>query len=388
MVRNLEMTSLNKYDREAIRILVVDDEPYVRKLIARWLEGDGYSVVEADGPEAARAELQREEFDLVSLDITMPGELGTDILQDISNAFPDMAVIMITGVGKTKLAIESLNRGAWAYLSKPVERDELRFHVRNALERRFLRLEAQNYTKLLEVQVQEQTREIETVHREMILRLMAASHGRDGETGAHVRRTGLYSRLLAKSLGWSEAELDHIALAATMHDVGKIAIPDAILRKQGKLTEEEFEIMKKHTVLGAQMLAGSEVPVIKMAHDIALHHHEKWDGTGYPAGLAGEDIPECARIVTVIDVYDALSHDRPYRPKFPEDEVIAMLRHGMGVQFDPYILPCFFASLTEMHELAENLPDEEWREEYYLPMEELLGRLKSPVAESSSQATG
>ena len=160
----------------------------------------------------------------------------------------------------------------------------MRFHVRNTLERRFLRLEAQDYTRLLETRVQEQTREIETVHREMILRLMAASHGRDGETGAHVRRTGLYSRLLAKSLGWPEAELDRIALAATMHDIGKIAIPDSILRKQGKLTEEEFAIMKKHTVLGARMLAGSEVPVIKMAHDIALYHHEMWNGLGYPVG--------------------------------------------------------------------------------------------------------
>lgn len=383
MVRDLEVTSLRDYRRETLRILVVDDEPYVRKLIARWLQADGYLVVEADGPEAARSELQREEFDLVTLDITMPGELGTDILQDVSNGFPDMAVIMITGVGKTRLAIESLNRGAWAYLSKPVERDELRFHVRNALERRFLRLEAKDYTRLLETRVQSQTKEIETVHREMIFRLMAAAHGRDGETGAHVRRTGLYSRLLAKSLGWPESDLDRIALAATMHDIGKIAIPDSILRKQGRLTREEFDVMKKHTVLGARMLAGSEVPVIKMAHDIALYHHEMWNGKGYPLGLAGENIPESARIVSVIDVYDALSHDRPYRAKFPEEEVIDMMQRGMGVQFDPYILPCFFAALTEMHDLAESIPDEEWREEYSIPIETLLEGLHGSVEEYS-----
>jgi putative two-component system response regulator len=359
----------------------VDDEPYVRKLIARWLQGDGYTVVEADGPEAARSKLQREEYDLVTLDITMPGELGTEILQDVSNKFPDTAVIMITGVGKTKLAIESLNRGAWAYLSKPVERDELRFHVRNALERRFLRLEARDYTSLLETRVQAQTREIETVHREIILRLMAAAHGRDGETGAHVRRTGLYSRILAKSLGWSESDLDRIALAATMHDIGKIAIPDAILHKQGRLTREEFDIMKKHTVLGARMLAGSEVPVIKMAHDIALYHHEMWNGQGYPLGLSGEAIPESARIVAVIDVYDALSHDRPYRPKFAEDDVIDMMQRGMSVQFDPCILPCFFAALTEMHDLAESIPDEVWQEQHGLPMDELLMGLELAVEE-------
>jgi len=139
--------------------------------------------------------------------------------------------------------------------------------------------------------------------------------------------------------------------------------------------------MKKHTVLGARMLAGSEVPVIKMAHDIALYHHEMWNGQGYPLGLSGEAIPESARIVAVIDVYDALSHDRPYRPKFAEDDVIDMMQRGMSVQFDPCILPCFFAALTEMHDLAESIPDEVWQEQHGLPMDELLMGLELAVEE-------
>lgn len=150
----------------------------------------------------------------------------------------------------------------------------------------------------------------------------------------HIRRTGLLSELLARAAGWSNADAEAIRQAAPMHDIGKIGVPDAVLRKPGELTPEEHEIMRTHTVIGAKMLAGSNAPVLKMAREIALHHHERWDGTGYPDGLAGYDIPEIARIVTIVDVYDALTHDRVYRRALPEDEVLAIMHQGLGTHYD------------------------------------------------------
>lgn len=339
------------------KILVVDDEPFVRDLVARWLADESYACAQAGSAQAAWDHLQTCEADLVTLDITMPGANGIDLLHRIAQAWPDTAVIMMTAVGETQTAIEALTHGASAYLIKPVSREELGFQVRRALERRQLLLEKRQYAEQLERKVLEQTAALRSAQEEVIHRLVSASLFRDVETGTHIRRTGLLSELLARGAGWSAAEAKVIRLAAPMHDVGKIGIPDAILRKPGKLTPDEFEIMKTHSVLGAAMLADSAAPMLRMAQEIALGHHEHWDGNGYPAGLSGHAIPESARIVAIVDVYDALTHGRVYRPALPEEEALSILRKGAGSQFDPLLLATFFSCLEDVSRILRENPD-------------------------------
>jgi PAS domain S-box-containing protein len=203
----------------------------------------------------------------------------------------------------------------------------------------------------------EHARMIRLAHEEMIHRLLAVSAFRDCAIGSHMLRTGLISELLARAAGWDSLRAEKLRMAAQMHDIGKIGIPDAILRKPGKLTDEEFEIMKTHSVLGAGMLGGSESDVIQLAQRIALSHHERWDGQGYPHGLAGPAIPESARIVAVVDVYDDLSHDRVDHPAFSESEVLSMMLEGAGTQFDPHLLECFLSALPEIHSISDLHPD-------------------------------
>ncbi len=173
----------------------------------------------------------------------------------------------------------------------------------------------------------------------------------------HIRRTGLFSGVIAKVLDWSSTDIELIQFAAPLHDVGKIGIPDAILRKPGKLSQDEFEIMKTHTVIGAKMLADSQAPMLQMAREIALYHHEYWDGTGYPMGIARADIPECARIVAIVDVYDALTHDRVYRRAMSEEETLTMMQRDGGTHFDPLLLATFFTQLEEIHFIAQDNPE-------------------------------
>jgi putative two-component system response regulator len=336
----------------------VDDEPYVRDLVSRWLKSAGHACAQAENAEAAWDYLTRNPVDLIVSDINMPGRSGLELLHDVRETYPDTAVMMMTAVGEAKTAIEALTHGAWGYLVKPVEREELVFQVAGMLERRQLRLEQRNYTRNLEEKVRQQTAEIRKAHEETIYRLVAASLCRDEETGMHIKRTGLLSEALARAGGWSEAEAEIIRMAAPMHDVGKIGIPDAILRKPSRLTTEEFEVMKGHALIGAKMLDGSHSAMLSMARDIALNHHERWDGKGYPRGIWGAEIPEAARIVSIVDVYDALGHDRVYHKALPEDEVLAVIQKGAGSQFDPTLAIVFLANHETMHQIAVDNPDE------------------------------
>jgi len=176
----------------------------------------------------------------------------------------------------------------------------------------------------------------------------------------HIRRTGLLSEVLARAAGWFGDDVEAIRQAAPMHDIGKIGIPDAILQKPGKLTSEEFAVMKTHTRIGADILSGSQAPMLQMARDIALNHHERWDGKGYPRGVVGKAIPECARIVAIVDVYDALMHDRVYRPALPETEVLTIMQQGAGTHFDPLLMTFFFLHLSEIRRIAKEHPDDSW----------------------------
>jgi HD-GYP domain-containing protein (c-di-GMP phosphodiesterase class II) len=214
------------------------------------------------------------------------------------------------------------------------------------------------YARELEAVVNARTRELKSAQEETIERLVTASLWRDEETGMHIRRTGLFCEALGKAAGWSEAEVEIFRQAAFMHDVGKIGIPDAILRKPGKLTPKEFEIIKTHTLIGAEMLGESKTPILRMAREIALYHHEHWDGRGYPTGIAGLRIPESARIMAIADVYDALTHDRVYRPAFTEEESLEMMSKESGTHFDPSLLALFFTIQPEISRLSQEYPDD------------------------------
>lgn len=339
-------------------ILVVDDEPVLRYMVTRWLAGDGYKCTEAENAETAWQYLQHNEVHLVTLDINMPGMPSKELLVRIKESFPETEVLMLTARAETEPAIEFLTRGASAYLIKPVNREELIFQVEKALEHRQMMIEQREYTRNLEEKVREQTLQIRRGHEETIHRLVNASAYRDDETGAHIKRVGLFSAVLAKALGWSTEQVEHLRMAACMHDVGKIGIQDAILRKPGPLTRGEYEVMKTHTVIGARMLADAESPVLQIAHDIALNHHERFDGTGYPNGIADSGIPESARITAIVDVYDALTHDRVYRRAFSEAKALDMMENGRGSQFDPSLLDLFCDALPNIRRIALLNPDE------------------------------
>ncbi|HEY3966384.1 MAG TPA: HD domain-containing phosphohydrolase, partial [Planctomycetaceae bacterium] len=340
-------------------LLVVDDEPIVGALLSRWLHDAGYFSEAVTGAPAAREYLQQHSVGLVTLDITMPGCSGLDFLDELKQTQPDTAVLMLTAEGDASKAIRALTAGACGYLIKPIEREELLVQVGKGLEHRQLVIENREHTHRLEEKVREQTRAIRIAHEETIHRLVRASLFRDTETGAHIQRTGWYSELLAAAAGWDAVHVEEIRLAAPMHDIGKIGIPDAILRKPGKLSLDELAVMQTHAELGARILSGSQSAILGMAQEIARCHHERWDGQGYPAGLKGIEIPESARIVAVVDAYDALTHDRVYRPAMPEPVVLKIMTEGRGTHFDPRLVDLFMALLPEMRAIADGVADDE-----------------------------
>ena len=338
-------------------ILVVDDEAFVRDLLARWLRDAGYECIEARDVGEAWAHLESGEICLATLDVSIPGGCCLDLLKRIGARFPDTAVIMLTAQRSPAKVIEAFTGGACGYLIKPVDREELLFQVSRGLERRGLIIDKRHYTRQLENRVREQTAELRRSCEETIHCLVSACTYRDVETGSHVRRTGLLSEALARAAGWNDVEADHMRLAAPMHDVGKIAIPDAILQKPGRLTPDEFEIMKRHTLIGARILADSDSPILQLAQTIALCHHEKWNGRGYPAGLSGNNIPQSARIVGIVDVYDALTHGRIYRPPLAEGAALSVMIEKSASHFDPELLELFLSLLPEMRKICEQIRD-------------------------------
>lgn len=346
-------------ENNGAKILVVDDEPNICDLLSRWLTSEGYECTTALSGQAALDYLQSDEFHLVVSDIMMPGMSGVDLLTVIKPLFPDVAVIMVTAVDDRNTAILTLELGAYGYIIKPFDRNEILINVANALERRRLNLLGQEYERSLELEVEQRTKQVREREEEIIFRLLSATGQRDDETGGHVRRIGLYACEIAKKLGWKSQDAEQIRLAAPMHDVGKIGIPDNILRKPGRYTPEEFEIMKQHTEIGARILDGSNVPLIQMAKDIALCHHERWDGSGYPKGLEKDQIPESARIVAVVDVYDALVHDRIYRPALTEEQAISLMMAGSGDHFGPEIFDCFRAMLPAIRQIRDAFQEEQ-----------------------------
>ncbi len=341
-------------DREVAHVLAVDDDPGVRELLSRWVTDAGYRCARAENARDAWSQLQQYEFDLVTLDLRMPGRSGLDLLKQIKREYPDVAVVMLTGGGDTTSAIDALTSGAFGYLQKPTDKKALISEIRKALEQRQVALDNRLYLESLAEKVRRQTAALADAHEETIQRLIRASLYREVETDGHIRRIGYYSELLALQAGWSCEHAKLIRLAAPLHDIGKIGIPDSILRKPGKLSPQESYLMQSHTIIGAQMLADSEVPMLQMAHEIALHHHEHWDGSGYPHGQRGHSTPEAARIVAIADAYDALSHDRIYRPALPAKLVQSALEEESGRQFDPLLLDAFLKILPAIRMMQDS----------------------------------
>lgn len=324
------------------KVLVVDDEAYVREVLCRWLRDEGYGVDTAADAREALIALEEGDFELALLDIGLPDSSGLELLARVREEFPDVAVMMVTGSRDRSTAHQAMELGAQAYVTKPLDQDDVLISVDGALEKhRAIRdAEARQHAKL-----GGQTRQVRRREEEIALRLVAAAEYCDEDPGQHVRRIGMFSEALARSLGWDSAAADDIRIASTMHDIGKIGVPDGILLKSKKLTDAEFEVVKLHTTIGAEMLAGSTIPLLQMAHDIALSHHENWDGTGYPQGLKGKEIPESARILAVADVFDSMTHDRAYRAAYTLEEALVIMREERGTRFDPEVFDVFLEKL-------------------------------------------
>ncbi len=318
----------------AARLLIVGDESSDRELLGRWLRDDGHSCTIAGG-RAARACLREDEFGVVLADIRTLGDDGPDLSRLIEESSPATSVLGIADAGVTPVAVRAATPGAYAFLSKPFGREEALSLVRIGLLQRRICLGMNRLIRR------------SSASEATIRRLTRLTGYRDEETGGHVERSGVLSGLLATAAGWEAARVEQIRLAAPLHDIGKIGIPGDILLKPGKLDPHEVFVMQAHTLLGSRMLAGSAGPVLRMAREVALAHHEWWNGHGYPSGLAGTTIPEPARVVAIVDVFDALTHDRPYRKALPWPEVSRLMRAGRGTHFEPRLLDIFLARLPE-----------------------------------------
>jgi len=343
------------------RILIVDDEPANVLLLERILKRDGYQQVRST-TDARRALPMFQEFapDLVLLDLRMPHLDGFAVMEQLRPRVPMDAYlpILVLTADITPMAKEkALSGGARDFLTKPLDATEVLLRIRNLLETRFLHLELHGEKRALEEKVAERTRELDLARLEILERLARAAEYRDFDTGKHAARMGAIAGMIAGALRLSPDRVELIRQAAPLHDIGKIGIPDAVLLKPEPLTEEEFEVIKKHTIIGAAMLSGSRSPLLQMAEEIALYHHERWDGTGY-AYLVGAQTPIAARVATVADVFDALTHDRPYRPAWSLEKVMEHIREGAGSAFDPEVVDAFLGIAADIPQGLETEGEE------------------------------
>jgi putative two-component system response regulator len=329
---------MRRPDITEARILIVDDEPAYLDLLQRFLNSIGYRNTKTTGDPFEVAQLVVDfDPDLILLDLRMRGMDGIAVMQQLE-AYTTrfyLPILVLTGDISDEAKRASLSSGARDFLNKPFDLTEVRLRIENLLETRFLHVELQRQNAQLEERVALRTTELEESRREVLERLSTVSDYRDDVTGRHTRRVSALSTELARELGVDEEESAVIGAAAALHDIGKVGIPDFILMKPGPLTPEETTLMKTHTTIGARMLAGSLSRVLQVAEVIALGHHERWDGSGYPQGLRGEDIPLHARIAGLADVVDALGSDRPYRPAWPIERVRALVDEEAGRHFDP-----------------------------------------------------
>jgi putative two-component system response regulator len=327
------------------RILILDDEAVNVAMLHRILQRAGYTrLAESTDPLQAASLFTEFRPDLVCLDLHMPGLDGFGVLEQLAPLIPAttyLPILMLTGDSSPASKQRALSLGAKDFVTKPFDLNEVLLRIRNLLTPRFMHLELAGYNEALERQVRERTRALEESRVEVLERLARAAEFRDDVTGQHTRRVGQLAGRLARCVGVCQTEIDTITRAAPLHDIGKIGVPDHILLKPGKLDPEEFAIMKRHASIGAEILAGGRSSLIQMAAEIAHHHHERWDGSGYPVGLSRDSIPLPARVVALADVFDALIHDRPYRNAWPLADVLREIQRQSGAHFDPNLVVAF-----------------------------------------------
>jgi len=340
---NANASMLNSRIFKNARILIVDDEPANVDLLRRVLERAGFSRIESTNDSREAVELYvRFRPDLILLDLHMPHRDGLEIMDELNQIAEAsyLPILMLTGDDTQEAKREALSRGAKDFLNKPFSKDEVLLRIGTLLETRFLYLQIQSQNQMLEAKVRDRTRELEAAQIETIERLARAAEFRDDNTGQHTARVGQMAALLARQIGMPDGQVALIRRAAPLHDVGKIGVPDSVLLKLGKLTAEEFEIVKTHTTIGARILSGSRFTILRLAEEIAFNHHERWDGNGY-AGITGSAIPLAGRIVAVADVFDALTQKRPYKAAWPVAEAMAEIDRQRGRQFDPTLVDAF-----------------------------------------------
>jgi putative two-component system response regulator len=348
--------------------MIVDDEAMNIKILRRLLELEGFTsfVTTSDAPTAISL-IRQEQPDIVLLDLMMPYVSGLDILSEVRNdeSIAFIPIVILTAVTDRDTRVRAVELGATDFLNKPVDASELVPRVRNVLVVKSYQDQLRQYNNNLEAAVRQRTAELENSRRDLIHCLARAAEYRDDDTGQHVLRVGRYTRLVAHAMHLPAELVDTLEQAALLHDIGKIGIPDSVLLKPGKLTEDEFAMMQKHpgfgkriltsystdeektlqrhAEVGAHILEVGSSKILDMARTIALTHHERWDGSGYPLGLKGNDIPLVGRIVAVADVFDALSSRRSYKKAFPLDECFQIMQESRGSHFDPEVLDAFLS---------------------------------------------
>jgi len=337
------------------KILIVDDQPANVTLIEKMLDIEGYiNVIATTDPTQVESIYLEQNSDLVLLDLNMPVMDGYQVLAKIREVDPDYPpIIVLTAQIDRESRIKALDLGARDFLAKPFDRVELMTRIRNMLEVRIMAKAMKNQNKILDAMVQERTKELNHTRLEVIRRLGRAAEYRDDMTGFHIIRMSRYSQILALAAGMSEADAEMLLNASPMHDIGKIGIPDKVLLKPGKLDAEEWKIMQTHVDIGVEILSGADSDLMNMAAEVAQNHHEKWDGSGYPQALAGEDIPFTGRVVAIADVFDALTTKRAYKKAWPIEEAVDFLKEQRGKHFEARLVDLFLEILPDILRIRE-----------------------------------
>ena len=345
-------------------ILIADDEEGITMLLATLCEDRGYRTISASNGREAVEMAVRNLPDLIVMDATMPEKSGFDATRELkSNARTQhIPIVMLTGLKTRADRLRGIAAGADDFLTKPVDGEEFALRVSNNLKIKEYHDFVEQHARILEEQVRERTEEIRKGYIETIYRLAVVSEFKDEDTGSHIKRIGFFSQELASVLGVGSDFMQAIFHASMMHDIGKVGIPDSIMLKAGALNDEEWNMMKSHAEQGARILSGSDSPYLIMAEQIARSHHERWDGSGYPAGLRGEEIPLAARITTIADQYDALRTLRPYKPAFSHEATMRIITEGDGrtlpTHFDPRVLDGFALNGRRFEEIFEQRAEE------------------------------
>ena len=337
----------DQYSVKQCHLLIVDDEAAVLETIVRFLNREGYENIRtARSAQEVLHAYQAQVPDLMILDINMPEVSGYEVMEKLHVIDPHFAavpVLIMTGDPSREVQMASYKAGARDFLAKPFDYSTLR-KIENSLRARLLHLQVAEQNRTLEER-------IERAQIEAITRLAVAAELRDDETGKHTLRVGLLAEFMARATGQTHAYSQRLGATAMIHDLGKLGIPEALLKKPGALTTAEMDHMKRHAMIGARLLANSEFPCIQLAHDVALNHHEWWDGTGYPRRLSGEDIPFCGRVVALCDSFDVLCSDRPFRKAFSYEKAKEIIVEGRGTQFDPDLVDVFVHHFDEICKL-------------------------------------